>query len=196
MDSKIGEILDFWFGHLNDQGLCAEPRHALWFQSNPETDAYCRESFGTHLAMASAGELQHWADSDEGLAALTILLDQFSRNIHRGKAEAFASDAVALSNSLEAINAGRDKALPPIHRAFLYMPLEHCESLGMQEQCVALFEQLAREVPDEQIRSFTRFAVAHHDVIARFGRFPHRNEILGRPSSPEELEHLKTHGGF
>lgn len=196
MDAAITEILDFWFGPLTEQGLCAQPRNALWFQSSKETDAYCKERFGKHLERASNDELAHWQTSDEGLIALIILLDQFSRNIHRGTPAAFESDALALRYAIKAVNTGREQQLPAIHRAFLYMPLEHCESLEMQEQCVTLFEKLAEEVPDEQIISFTRFAAAHRDVIARFGRFPHRNDILGRQSSPEERAHLESHGGF
>lgn len=196
MDSAIHEILEFWFGPLTDQGLCAQPRNALWFQSSASTDAHCREQFGGYLEAGIQGELAHWTESNEGLIALIVLLDQFSRNIHRGTPAAFAGDEMALGYALEAIKTGRDKQLPAIHRAFLYMPLEHCEAIDMQEECVALFETLARAVPDEQIVSFSRFAVAHRDVIAQFGRFPHRNAILGRQSSAAELEHLEAHGGF
>ncbi|MFK7976921.1 MAG: DUF924 family protein, partial [Halioglobus sp.] len=171
-------------------------RNALWFQSSAETDAYCTRAFAQHLEKAAKGELRHWAETNDGLVALIVLLDQFSRNIHRGSAKAFEGDTEALELAETAINAGRDKQLPAIHRAFVYMPLEHCEDLQTQEQCVALFDQLAKAVPDEQIESFARFAIAHRDVIALFGRFPHRNEMLGRSSTPEELEHLQKHGGF
>ena len=116
--------------------------------------------------------------------------------IHRGSAGAFAGDARALALAQHCIVTGHYRRLPAIHQAFLYMPLEHCEDLEVQEECVSLFEELGAVTGLERIADFTRFAVAHRDVIARFGRFPHRNDILGRPSTAEELEYLKVHGGF
>lgn len=196
MDDAIQKILDFWFGPLHPSGLCAKERHTLWFSTNADTDAQCRKKFGDHLIQARAGRLNHWKETDDGLTALIVLLDQLSRNIHRGTPEAFSADPAALALALEAIAAGRDKTLAPIYRAFVYMPLEHSENLVLQAQCVSLFEALAMAVPDEQMASFARFARAHHDVIAKFGRFPHRNEILGRASTVQEIEHLKKHGGF
>lgn len=196
MTDTIEAIHDFWFGELDDNGLCASDRQALWFGANAETDAVCRARFGASLAQALDGQLQGWAGTDRGLVALVVLLDQFSRNIHRGSAQAFAGDARALSLSQEAISTGRHLRLPAIHRVFLYLPLEHCEDLAVQEQCVALFEELARLMGHPQFAGFARYALAHRDVIARFGRFPHRNAALGRASSADELAHLEKHGGF
>jgi len=192
----IEEIHEFWFGELDDNGLCASDRHALWFGASEVTDAQCRERFGAPLALALAGKLGHWTQTDRGLVALVVLLDQFTRNIHRETALAFAGDPLALALSQEAITSGRHRHLPAIHRVFLYLPLEHCENLAVQEQCVELFAQLARQHDDPQFASFLRYAAAHRDVIARFGRFVHRNTLLGRESTAAELAYLEQHGGF
>jgi len=196
MSDPIADIHDFWFGELDERGLCIEDRQALWFGASEETDALCRARFGALLAQALAGQLHAWGQSGRGLIALVVLLDQFSRNIHRGTAQAFAGDAMALALAREAIDAGRHLHLPAIHRVFLYLPLEHCEDLGVQDQCVALFEELARQIDNPQFSGFRQYAHAHRDVIARFGRFPHRNAILGRTSSEAELAYLDRHGGF
>ena len=196
MTDTISEIHDYWFGALDDNGLCASDRNALWFGASAEVDATCRARFGAALEQAREEKLGSWAQSDRGLVALVVLLDQFSRNIHRGTADAFAGDALALRLALDAVAAGRHLRLPAIHRVFLYLPLEHCEDLAVQEQCVALFAELARQTGQPQFDEFSRYAVAHRDVIAQFGRFPHRNAILGRASSAEELNHLEQHGGF
>lgn len=146
--------------------------------------------------MARAGQLQDWTKTDRGLAALVILLDQFSRNIHRGATAAFANDMAALNLAREAISSGRHESLPLIHRVFLYLPLEHCEDLAAQETCVALLGNLATLTDHPQFAGFTRYAFAHRDVIARSGRFPHRNTALQRASSTEELAYLKEHDDF
>jgi uncharacterized protein (DUF924 family) len=196
MPGEIAGIHEFWFGELDSNGLCAPEYNALWFSSSEETDRTCRERYSGLLEQAVAGELEDWADSDEGLVALVVLLDQFSRNIHRGTPRAFAGDARALQLALAALDCNRHLQLPAIHRVFLYMPLEHSEDLALQERCVELFEGIAGQFADQQVAGFLRYAVAHRDVIARFGRFPHRNQILGRTSSGEEVAWLQTHGGF
>jgi uncharacterized protein (DUF924 family) len=192
----IEEIHEFWFGELDEKGFCASDRQALWFGASIETDASCRARFGAALDQARENKLGAWTRTDRGLVALVVLLDQFSRNIHRGTALAFAGDALALTLARDAIAAGRHLQLPAIHRVFLYLPLEHCEDLVVQEQCVALFEELARHTGHPQFAGFAQYATAHRDVIARFGRFPHRNAILGRDSSEGELAFLAQHGGF
>lgn len=196
MTDDIEAIHDFWFGELDTDGLCTRDNHARWFGADEETDATCRNRFGARLEQALQGELDHWAESDRGLVALVVLLDQFSRNIHRGTAQAFAGDERALALAQEAIGSGRDQRLPAIHRVFLYLPLEHCEDLETQERCVVLFEELEDSVQHPLFAGFTRYAAAHREVIARFGRFPHRNAALGRTSSPAELAYLQEHGGF
>jgi uncharacterized protein (DUF924 family) len=192
----ITEIHDFWFGELDDMGLCASDRNELWFGASDHTDSTCRARFGTSLVKALRGELDHWAQTDRGLIALIVLLDQFSRNIHRGTPQAFAGDPKAQALAQVAIRGDRYQRLPPIHRVFLYLPLEHSENLAAQEQCVALFNEMAQLSGHPQFDHFRRYAAAHRDVIAQFGRFPHRNAMLGRPSSQAELAYLAEHGGF
>jgi uncharacterized protein (DUF924 family) len=192
----ITEIHDFWFGELDENGLCAKERNALWFGASAETDTFCRARFAASLTLALRGELDHWAQTDRGLIALVVLLDQFSRNIHRGTPQAFASDPQALALAQDAIATGRHLRLPAIHRIFLYLPLQHCEIQAVQEQSVALNEDLARLIGNPEFANFARYAVAHRDIIAQFGRFPHRNAILGRASTKAELTYLAEHGGF
>ena len=196
MTDTITAIHDFWFGELDDKGLCKTDRNALWFGANEATDARCRDLFGAPLANALHGKLDSWTATDHGLVALVVLLDQFPRNIHRGTAQAFSGDLRALALAQDAITSSRHLELPLIHRVFLYLPLEHSEELALQEQCVALFEDLAQVSDHPRFTSFTRYAMAHRDVIAQFGRFPHRNAALGRSASAAELAYLEQHGGF
>ena len=190
------EIHDFWFGALDATGLCVNDRNALWFGADPDTDEICHSRFGRWLELALAGELDAWSETDSGLVALVVLLDQFSRNIYRGTAQAFAGDTRALNLAQGAIATGRHLRLPMIHQVFLYLPLEHCEDLQVQNECVALFAELHSAGGNQQVEGFARYARAHRDVIEQFGRFPHRNAALGRQSSPEELAYLAQHGGF
>ncbi len=196
MDSAIEDIHQFWFGELDEQGFCAPSFHSLWFKKSDATDRHCREQFGPWVERAIDGELAHWKADSRSLIALILLLDQFTRNIYRDSAEAFAGDAQALAAATACVDSGRHLQLPPIHRVFLYMPLEHSEDLETQQRCVALFEALATETGDADIAGFGRYAVAHRDVIAQFGRFPHRNAVLGRESTAAEIEYLNNHGGF
>ncbi|MFV8818674.1 DUF924 family protein [Haliea sp. E17] len=196
IEQDIGNIHDFWFGELDSQGLSPPDRQRLWFGGLTETDALCRQRFGSLCECALGGGLQHWEDSDAGLVALLLLLDQFPRNIHRGSPRAFAGDARARALSREWVEHGHYQRLPAIHQVFLYMPLEHSEDLDDQDTCVALFAQLAATTGSDQVASFSRYAAAHREVIARFGRFPHRNALLGRESSAGELAWLDAHGGF
>lgn len=196
VQQAIEEIHKFWFDQLDEAGFAAAHKRRLWFSANAQTDAAVRARFGALVRRALAGELDQWIGDDDGLVALVLLLDQFTRNIYRGTPRAFAGDARALELATRAIAADRHLGMPPIHRVFLYLPLEHCENLAVQEDCVRLFVGLAGAVSSEAVDDFTRYAVAHRDVIARFGRFPHRNTLLGRQSSPEELAYLEQHGGF
>ena len=196
MDERIEEIHRFWFGTLNAAGLCAPEHNKLWFAAGEDTDDTLRSRFGSCLEQAKSGALNSWAAGDRGLVALVVLLDQFSRNIYRGSAESFAADPAALALAQAAIDEGRHQQLPVIHRVFLYLPLEHCEDLAVQETCVRLFEELVQQSGQPEVENFARYAVAHRDAIAAFGRFPHRNEILGRPSTEQELAWLAEHGGF
>ena len=196
VEATIDEIHDFWFGELDENGLCTSERNSLWFGASADTDSACRARFGGALAQALRGELDHCAQTDRGLVALVVLLDQFSRNIHRGTPQAYAGDPQALALAQEAMRSGRHLRLPLMHRLFLYLPLEHCEDLAVQEQCVALFEALAQTTGLPQFADFVRYSSAHRDVIARFRRFPHRNPILGRASTEAELAWVAERGGF
>ena len=196
MSDALEAIHDFWFGELDENGLCASDRHSLWFGASEKTDTFCREHFGASLALALAGQLQHWPQTARGLVALVVLLDQFSRNIHRDTPLAFAGDPLALALAEDAIATDRHLRLPAIHRVFLYLPLEHCEDPAVQEVSVTLFRALAKQARHPRFDAFSRYAIAHRDVIAQFGRFPHRNAALGRKSSTEELAYLEKHGGF
>ena len=142
-DSIIGEILVYWFGPLDSEGLSAPEQHGLWFKSSAATDKACGELFRCAVEQAIAGKLDHWAKSDRGLIALILLLDQFPRNIYRGTTSAFSGDNKSLILAKQAIAMNQHKDVPLIHRVFLYLPLEHSEDLAVQEQCVALFEEMA-----------------------------------------------------
>lgn len=175
-------ILDFWFG-APDSADFGKPREA-WFKADDAFDAEIRRRFEAALDEAHAGSHDGLAATPEGALALTILLDQFPRNIYRGTPRAFAFDPQALAVARQALAAGHDQAVAPFQRTFLYLPFEHSESLADQERSVALFEALGDE-------NGLDYAVRHRDIIARFGRFPHRNAILGRESTPEELSFLE-----
>jgi uncharacterized protein (DUF924 family) len=195
----IAQILDFWFGELDDNGMCDPARNKLWFQSSAAGDSYIRENFGPAVSQALKGDLDHWADQDEGLVALVLLLDQFTRNIHRDTPAAFSGDPAALALATTACESRRHESLPAIHRVFLYIPFEHSENLDSQHAGIECFDGLLSSCATaarERISGFRQYSVAHRDVIARFGRFPHRNAILDRESNDEEVEHLQTHGGF
>tara|TARA_R110001599_G_scaffold353885_1_gene602461 strand:+ start:34488 stop:35078 length:591 start_codon:yes stop_codon:yes gene_type:complete len=196
MKEDKNTIHQFWFGRLDDTGFAAPAHSQLWFRASEETDAALRSRFDNLVTQALAGELNHWAEDDKGLIALVLLLDQFTRNIYRGTPESFAGDDMAQQLVQQILASGRHTALPPIHQVFLFMPLEHCESVAAQQQCIRLFGELAAGSDAVRIEEFARYAVAHRDVIARFGRFPHRNTILGRESTAEELAYLEKHGGF
>lgn len=196
MHPAIDDIHQYWFGPLDDAGMSNTSQQKLWFQSTAEDDEVCQIRFAPLVADAVAGELQDWPASDRGLVALILVLDQFTRTIYRGTPQAFSGDPRALALAQHCIAHGHHQRLPAIHQVFLFLPLEHSENLEVQEECVELFEELAAVTGLEAIAGFTRYAVAHRDVIARFGRFPHRNAILGRESTAEELAHLEQHGGF
>ena len=197
MDLQPENVLAFWFGLPGSAAEIAGRQRKLWFGKTPENDLAVTERFAATLRAAAAGKLDHWANTSRGRLALVIVLDQFPHHIHRDQPQAFATDSQALALSLDALAAAEDRQLAPIERVFLYLPLEHAESIDMQDQSVSLYEKLAREAgADERalFDDFLDYARKHRDVVVRFGRFPHRNEILGRPSTPDELEFLKQPG--
>ena len=192
---KVAEILTYWFGDCPDDLLVLEQKRALWFGKDEQLDRDIAARFGAWVVAATQQELVLGnGSSSRRCLATIILLDQFTRNIYRADARAFASDELALQLALDALSAGYDRQLRPIERVFIYLPLEHAEQLELQERSVGLFKKLSQDVPEPMRPAFAGFldyAVRHRDIIARFGRFPHRNKILGRVSSAEESEFLK-----
>jgi uncharacterized protein (DUF924 family) len=194
---RVEEILQFWFGESLRTGVVPAERLQFWFGGQEQTDQQIRDLFQEDLRRAMGGEYDHWRQSPRGRLALIILLDQFPRNIHRHLPEAYASDEKALGLCLEGMERGHDRRLHAIERAFFYLPLEHSEEPAMQERSVQVFADLLAAAPEqlkELCRGFHDYAVRHRDIIARFGRFPHRNSTLGRPSSTEEVAFLKEPG--
>ena len=190
-------MLDFWFGLSGSATEIVGRQRKLWFGKSAANDRAVAEQFTSTLVAATAGQLNHWADTPRGRLALLIVFDQFPHHIHRNQPQAFATDPQALALSLGALKAGEDMQLTPTERVFLYLPLEHAESNEMQDLSVSLYEKLAREAATEEralFDDFLNYAHQHRDVVARFGRFPHRNAILGRPSTDDELEFLKQPG--
>lgn len=190
-------ILRFWFGE-DPAGAAGNPDCArLWWSKQPAVDALMRERFGPLLPRVSSGALDAWASDPAGRLALILLADQFTRNIHRGTPQAFALDPVARKLALEGFAIGSFEGLLPIQRLFATMPLEHSESLADQDRCVSLVRSLRDEAsPTERgsFDSYVDFAERHREIIRRFGRFPHRNAVLGRTSTAEETAFLQTPG--
>jgi uncharacterized protein (DUF924 family) len=185
---NTADVLAFWFG---PPPLAAR---AEWFRKDPAFDEAIRARFGDDVDAAIDGRLPAPEDLDAVLARL-ILLDQFARNLFRGQARAFAGDPAALALALDLIERGGDRALHPLQRWFVLLPLEHAEDLAVQDRSCALFAALAAENPD--FNGALDYAERHRDVIRRFGRFPHRNAALGRESTAEEMAYLATPGsGF
>ncbi|NML33087.1 DUF924 family protein [Paraburkholderia antibiotica] len=190
LPSRARDVLDCWFG------APGSPEHGrerkLWFARSDATDAMLRERFGDLIDAANADELDAWQATPLGALALVIVLDQFSRNCHRNTPRAFASDRKALHTAQRMIASGADRLLPDVqHRAFAYLPFEHDETLAGQHESLRLFKQLAAEPGGE---GYYQYALRHAKVIERFGRFPHRNGVLGRASSDEEAVFLREPG--
>ncbi|HHQ4533420.1 TPA: DUF924 family protein [Aeromonas veronii] len=194
-------LLALWFGDEADDVLRATRQAPLWWGKSSETDALLASRFGEQAEAAAKGSLAHWAEVPAGRLALILLLDQLPRNIHRGTPAAFAQDPLARDLCLKGLSIGADKSLSPLERVFFYLPLEHAESREQQARSVALFEALATEQAGTPAQAtfvgFADFARRHQVIIERFGRFPHRNDILGRTSTPEEAAFLQQPGsGF
>lgn len=189
MSIAPADVLEFWFGAPGSPQFGRA--HDFWFTKSAETDALIRSRFAPTVEAALRGDLRHWADGDaRGALALVLLLDQFTRNIHRDSARAFAGDDAALAVARRLVADGRHLQLSPIERWFAYLPYEHSERIDDQRESLRLFGELAQEGMGEPLV----WAQKHHDVIARFGRYPHRNELLGRESTAEEIEFLRQPG--
>ena len=200
LPTQAADVLGLWLGAYPVEAAAMQRVQAQWFRKDEAFDALLDQRFGATLAAARAGRLDAWAASAQGRLALLIVLDQFSRNVFRGRPESFSADPQALATALEGIDQGHDQAVPPMARIFCYLPLEHAENPAMQARSVALFAAL-RDAAGAEPRAFfdgtLEYAHKHQDVIARFGRFPHRNAILGRASTPDEEVYLAQPGaGF
>jgi uncharacterized protein (DUF924 family) len=193
--SRIEAILSFWF---KEQALSApqiDRRMDIWFGEDPVFDREIEEAFADDVERASEGKLDHWAADPHGRLALIILIDQFRRNIYRNSAEAFSKDRLALKLCVEGAMEKKDKSLTPIQRVFFYMPLQHAESAKVQAKAVELYNRLAESVSptyQETFLTVAQFAELHKDIIDQFGRFPHRNKLLGRENTSEEDEYLAS----
>ncbi len=174
------DVLDFWF---SDQ---MQPN---WFAKSDEIDRQIIDGFADTYEAAHRRELDDWIETPEGALALVIVLDQFPRNMFRGSGRSFDSNDLALEHARAALDAGYDTALDGMQRQFLYLPFMHSEDLPDQTRSVELYEALGNQ-------NSLDYAIAHRDIIEKFGRFPHRNAALDRPSTPDEVEFLKTHSGF
>jgi uncharacterized protein (DUF924 family) len=189
--ARAGEILDFWFGAPGDPGRGGF--RGLWFERSDAFDAEIRRRFLADVEDAASGARDAWAATPAGALALLILLDQFPRNLFRGDPRAFATDARARAIAAAALEAGHDRALGPVERVFLCLPFEHSEDLADQDRSVALFEA----IPEgggytAEVRAMAiRAARSHREIVARFGRFPHRNAALGRATTEEEAAFLR-----
>jgi uncharacterized protein (DUF924 family) len=197
--ARAHDVLLFWFGPRPYTAASVQQHSRLWFGAHaapeliPQADELIRQRFEDTMRCAESGELGSWDSSPRRRLALIVLLDQFSRHFYRDSAQAYSQDHQALSLSLSGMLYGADAALDPIERIFFYMPLQHAESLDVQEESVAAFRRLLEEAPSELHTTFKEAlsaAIEHRDTIARFGRFPHRNAVLGRTSTPDESDWL------
>jgi uncharacterized protein (DUF924 family) len=200
MNEGIEKILAYWFG--TDDSDVIKGRDAFWFSADEKVDGEINDQFSTLIDSAKAGRLGAWEASAKGSLALIILLDQFTRNIHRGSDEAFMYDQQARAICRRGIQQGLDQQLSISERVFYYLPLEHSELIADQKECVQLYRRLAHNVDEkyadqykEQFTFYVEYAVLHYEIIAAYGRFPHRNAIVGRESTSAELKYLKE-GGF
>ncbi|MGV8804471.1 MAG: DUF924 family protein [Polaromonas sp.] len=191
------DILDFWLGDGMDtaQGWPTQALNKRWFQGDAALDQEIRTRFGERVVQALGGHLQDWEAPLASRLALVILLDQFTRNVFRASAQAFEGDVRAQRLVLQTLQRHEDTELPWVGRVFMYMPLMHAETLALQQESVARFSSLLAEAPDPlkpQLQGNLDFARQHHDIIAKFGRFPYRNAVLGRISTPQEQDFLRT----
>jgi uncharacterized protein (DUF924 family) len=194
---EFEDVLTFWFGELDERGTADQAHTARWWTKDAAFDQEIRDRFGAlHQAIVD-GAHQAWLDLPRSRLAYVIVLDQFSRNMFRGTPKMFAADDLALRVAIGGIDRGMDRSVAHDERAFFYLPLMHSEALEVQQRCVELFmawrDDLDGELRD-RVESSLDFAVRHRDIVQRFGRFPHRNAVLGRTSTPEELEFLKEPG--
>lgn len=190
MEPRI--LLNDWFGAAREDASTIESRYAFWFQRDDQRDAKLQESYASWVAAADEGVLRHWQDDPWRRLALILLLDQLPRNLFRSTPGAFTRDATACVLTLAGVATDMDKPLSLAERAFFYMPLQHAEDQAVQQISIQCYENLLADNSEryEMAQGFMKFAREHADIIHRFGRFPHRNKILGRKSTDEEMQYL------
>jgi uncharacterized protein (DUF924 family) len=187
------KILEYWFGNLQIELPPLTEKYKLWFTKSDETDQFIIEKFSKTLESVSVNYAK-WQQEPESCLALIILFDQFTRNIFRGNSKSFFYDNIALDSALLAIKSSFEQKFNPVKRIFFYLPLEHSESLEIQKLSLKKFQEFVNENPGELTENYYKFAMKHYEIIDRFGRFPHRNIILGRESTPEEIKFLQQPG--
>jgi uncharacterized protein (DUF924 family) len=195
--ADAGEVLDFWFGPLKPDGTADAEHSKRWWTKDPDFDREIAKRFGPLREAAVRGEKDGWLESTRARLALVIVLDQFSRNMFRGDPKSFDGDARALEVALETVERGDDRKLGPDERTFLYMPLMHSEDPFIQERSVAMFSALAAELSGEAKKAAentVEFAKKHREVVLMFGRFPHRNAVLGRTTTADEMAFIVHEG--
>lgn len=195
--ARIDAVLEFWFQEKELTAPQIDGRMDVWFGEDTAFDDQVKNKFLADVEQASVGKLDHWGRTANGRLALIILIDQFRRNIYRGSKEAYAEDRRALKLCVEGAMEKKDKGLTPIQRVFFYMPLQHAESRKVQDKSVRIFDRLVDAVSPTYAETFmtvAQFAELHRDIVRQFGRFPHRNKVLGRANTPEEQEYLDSDG--
>ncbi len=197
MSEQIESVLEFWFGRGQTATEVAAEKTPLWWSKNDLIDREIIDRFAATSEAAANGELGHWAESPRGLLALIICTDQFPRNMYRDTPKSFSFDSVALGFAKQYVDRGAQRQLAPIERVFAYLPFEHSEELTEQQRSIALYQALAQSIGADEVELFNgygEFADKHYQIIKRFGRFPHRNRILRRPSTDEERAFLEQAG--
>jgi uncharacterized protein (DUF924 family) len=192
-DEGYLEVIEYWFGPLDSSGFADRGKIKMWFMGGKKLDDEIKQKFGALVEQAVSGGLAQWELKPTSLLALIILLDQFTRNVYRGSAKAFAGDDRACSLAIDAINQGWDDLLGSSYCTFLYMPLEHSEDIKTQRRSVERFQRRHNQLSIEgrrRLENFSSSAVEHCNIIERFGRFPHRNDVMGRSSTKAELAYL------
>lgn len=197
MNADADAVLETWFGNDQETPDAVDERARLWFAPDSSFDELIRDQFASFPDRALAGEFSDWAGAARSCLALVLVLDQFPRNLYRGSSQSFAYDATALEVCRDALARGLDGELSPLEAVFLYLPLEHTEDLHVQTQSVSMFRKLlgrASTQLTDRFESFLVYAQRHHAVIEQFGRFPHRNAVLGRRSTSAEIDYMESGG--
>ena len=197
---KWNHVLSFWFGEKLDDPAEVEEQHKRWFIASTDLDRELRDRFTGLLEQADLDEFDGWRQEPKPTLALILLFDQFPRNIFRGSARAFSYDEKARALTNACLENGWDRQLHPLEATFVYLPLEHSEDITDQNRCVELYSSLQLRAPagmEKMFAGFLEYGILHRDIIVRFGRFPHRNDVLGRKSTDEEKAYLASEGhGF